>query len=229
MGADIYESLAAAIIAALAIAIAAPAADVLQWGQAGGTVESVRTLAMGAPLILASVGLFISMLFIFGIRFFKESSPAVALRAALLIPPVLFIGATAGVVAALELSWGFVTTVAVGAIGGGAIGLLTDYYTSSTPVARIAEASKTGAGTNVIAGLAVGLESVIMPLAILAGIVVVANGQLGLYGVAIAAVAMLAVTAIVMTVDAYGPIASRLAVRTTMSRRTCAAPPRIVR
>jgi K(+)-stimulated pyrophosphate-energized sodium pump len=206
MGADIYESLAAAIIAALAIAIAAPAADVQLWGASTGSVQDVRTAAIAAPLIFSAVGLLISMVFIFGLRFFKNSAPAVALRAALLIPPVLFIGASAGVVSALGLSFGYVVTVAVGAIGGGAIGLLTDYYTSSTPVAKIAQASKTGAGTNVIAGLAVGLESVILPLAILAVIVIIANAQLGLYGVAIAAVAMLAVTAIVMTVDAYGPI-----------------------
>jgi K(+)-stimulated pyrophosphate-energized sodium pump len=210
MGADIYESLAAAIIAALAIAIAAPAADVQLWGASTlaseGSVQAIRTAAIAAPLIFSAVGLLISMVFIFGLRFFKNSAPAVALRAALLIPPVLFIGASAAVVSTLGLSFGYVVTVAVGAIGGGAIGLLTDYYTSSTPVAKIAQASKTGAGTNVIAGLAVGLESVILPLAILAVIVIIANAQLGLYGVAIAAVAMLAVTAIVMTVDAYGPI-----------------------
>jgi K(+)-stimulated pyrophosphate-energized sodium pump len=210
MGADIYESLAAAIIAALAIAIAAPVADLNLWGAVvpatAEAQEVLRTSAIAAPLIFSAVGLLISMVFIFGLRFFKNSAPAVALRAALLIPPVLFIGASAAVVSAMGLSFGFVVTIAVGAIGGGAIGLLTDYYTSSTPVAKIAQASKTGAGTNVIAGLAVGLESVILPLAILAVIVIIANAQLGLYGVAIAAVAMLAVTAIVMTVDAYGPI-----------------------
>jgi K(+)-stimulated pyrophosphate-energized sodium pump len=205
MGADIYESLAAAIIAAVAIGVAAPILDMQRVAPALSAQEA-QAAAVAAPLLLASIGLLISMVFIFGLRFFKNSAPAVALRAALLVPPVLFIGATYALVNALGLSLGVVTTVAVGAIGGGAIGLLTDYYTSSMPVAKIADASRTGAGTNVIKGLAVGLESVILPLVILAGIVWIANGQLGLYGIAIAAVSMLSVTAIVMTVDAYGPI-----------------------
>ena len=87
------------------------------------------------------------------------------------------------------------------------MGLITDYYTSSTPVMEIARASKTGAGTNVIRGLAVGLESVIAPLLVIATVAWISFTFAGLYGIAIAAVAMLAVTAMVMTVDAYGPIA----------------------
>ena len=101
---------------------------------------------------------------------------------------------------------GAVITLAAGALGGAIIGLVTDYYTSMGPVRRIAKASLTGPGTNVIAGLAVGLESVFVPLLTLCLVGWVSNHFLGLYGIALAAVGMLAGTAIVMTVDAYGPI-----------------------
>ncbi|RZA07316.1 MAG: sodium-translocating pyrophosphatase, partial [Proteobacteria bacterium] len=81
------------------------------------------------------------------------------------------------------------------------------YYTASTPVRKIAEACTTGAGTGVIRGLAVGMESVVIPMAVVAIAAGISNHYLGLYGIAIAAVGMLAGTAVVMTVDAYGPIA----------------------
>ena len=207
MGADIYESLAAAIIAAIAIALAStPAAlDALNGGALA--TEQLRTLGAGLPLVLSGIGLVISIVSILALRLFKNASPAVALRAALLVPPLLFIAASAGVVGMLGLNvTNIAVTLAVGAVGGAVIGLITDYYTSMGPVAKIAEAARTGAGTAVIQGLAVGLESVILPVLLLAGIVAVANSFLGLYGIAIAAVSMLAVTAIVMTVDAYGPI-----------------------
>jgi K(+)-stimulated pyrophosphate-energized sodium pump len=208
MGADIYESYVAAVVSAIAIALSMKWEELRQLASldAAMSESQLKILCSALPLILGSVGLLISIISIFLIRFFKNSEPAKVLRVALLLPPILFIGATFGVVQVTHLSMGVVYTVAAGAIGGGIIGLITDYYTSSKPVMRIAEASRTGAGTNVIAGLAVGLESVILPLCILAGVVLIAYKSVGLYGIAIAAVAMLAVTAIVMTVDAYGPI-----------------------
>jgi K(+)-stimulated pyrophosphate-energized sodium pump len=211
MGADIYESFAAALIAGVAIALAWEATapeklSVLAADPSAWTTERLVLAGTTLPFILAAVGLLISIVSIFALRFFKEASPAFALRAALLAPPFLFIAASWGVVAALGLNPGIVATLAVGAIGGGAIGLITDYYTSAGPVMKIAESSRTGAGTNVIQGLAVGLESVVAPLLILAFSAWVSNYFLGLYGIAIAAISMLAVTAIVMTVDAYGPI-----------------------
>ncbi len=207
MGADIYESYAAAMIAAVAIAMAAPIEQLAVLnGSSTYAGDELRMYGAALPFILATIGLVVSIVSIIGLRVFKNSAPAVALRAALLAPPFIVIAVAAGVVQYLGLTMGIVTTLALGAVGGAVIGLVTDYYTSMAPVMKIAESSKTGAGTNVIQGLAVGLESVIIPLLILAGIVYVANIQLGLYGVAIAAVSMLAVTAIVMTVDAYGPI-----------------------
>jgi len=207
MGADIYESYAAAMIAAVAIAMAAPIGSLgVLNGASTYAGDELRMYGAVLPFALSAVGLVISIISILSLRLFKNASPAVALRAALLVPPLIFIAASYGVVQLLGLSTNIVIVLALGAIGGAIIGLVTDYYTSMGPVMKIAESSKTGAGTNVIQGLAVGLQSVIIPMLILAVIVWFANGQLGLYGVALAAVSMLAVTAIVMTVDAYGPI-----------------------
>ena len=208
MGADIYESYAAALIAAVAIALAAPAESMQMLSAAGveRSIEDLRLIGTSLPFVLAGLGMVVSLVTIVAVRLFKNASPSAALRAALLVPPFIFIALSAVVVQMLELNMGIVVVLALGAVGGGMIGLITDYYTSMGPVMKIAESSKTGAGTNVIQGLAVGLESVIAPMLILAVIVFFANQQLGLYGIAIAAVSMLAVTAIVMTVDAYGPI-----------------------
>lgn len=108
--------------------------------------------------------------------------------------------------ASLGISQSVTAILTIGAIGGTLIGLVTDYYTSSTPVARIAESARTGAGTNVIQGLAVGMESTAIPMIIVAVVAYLSNKYLGLYGIALSAVGMLGGTAVVMTVDAYGPI-----------------------
>jgi K(+)-stimulated pyrophosphate-energized sodium pump len=124
----------------------------------------------------------------------------------LIFPPVILAVVSYGVMAALGVTQAVTAIIAVGAVGGAVIGLVTDYYTSATPVARIAEASITGAGTNLIRGLAVGMESTAIPMLVVAFVAYLANRYLGLYGIALSAVGMLGGTAVVMTVDAYGPI-----------------------
>ncbi len=208
MGADIFESYVAASVAAIAISATSP--ESLEPLVAAGNNlagESLRQTGMILPIILATIGLLISLGAIGLFRFFKNVKPAIALRFCLILPPIAFLAVTAILIQMWGLSWGLFGTLACGAIGGGVIGVITDYYTSSTPVRRIALASQTGgAGTNVIQGLAVGLESVIAPLAVIAFVAWASNELLGLYGIAMAAVSMLSVTAMVMTIDAYGPI-----------------------
>ncbi len=209
MGADIFESYVAASVAAIAIAVTMPVESLAQMASntSGLSSESLRDYAKILPLFIGSLGLLVSLGAIGLIRFFKNASPAKALRYALLAPPFVFLALSYFLIQQAGLSSTVTFVMALGALGGGLIGLITDYYTSSGPVHKIALASKTGAGTNVIRGLAIGLESVIAPLLVVAMVAMFSFNSLGLYGIAIAAVSMLAVAAMVMTVDAYGPIA----------------------
>lgn len=205
MGADIYESMVAAIVSAMAIAFTVDA-DTL--GRLmSGTAEEQKWTALSLPLILSALGLFISIAVIFGARIFSNSRPAAVLRNALIIPPFILTAASYFCMPLFGISQSVTVALAAGAFGGALIGLITEYYTAARPIRLVAESSLTGPGTNVIRGLAVGMESVAIPTLVVVVAAYVADRALGLYGIAMAAVGMLAGTAVVMTVDAYGPIA----------------------
>lgn len=203
MGADIYESMVAAIVAAMAIALTSSELPTLV---ALADDEYNKLIAVGLPLVLSAVGLFVSILCIFIARMMKNMDPAKVLRGALIFPPLVLAVVSYAIMASLNITQSVTAILTIGAIGGTIIGLITDYYTSAKPVARIAESAKTGAGTNVIQGLAVGMESTAIPLIVVAVVAYLSNKYLGLYGIALSAVGMLGGTAVVMTVDAYGPI-----------------------
>jgi K(+)-stimulated pyrophosphate-energized sodium pump len=204
MGADIYESMIAAVVAAMAISLT-------------GTEKTMPNLLSGAdgdnrfvgvflPLFLTAIGLVVSIVGIMITRMLKHLNPAMVLRSALIFPPIILVIVSAILMPMLGITQSVTIALAVGAVGGAAIGLVTDYYTSASPIAKIAESAKTGAGTALIRGLAVGMESVAVPILIVVVCAYIADHYLGLYGIAMAAVGMLAGTAVVMTVDAYGPI-----------------------
>jgi len=207
MGADIYESLVAAVVATMAIGLTAPQASVQTLLTGAG---DARKIAVALPMVLAGIGLLVSIVGIFVARAMRNSAPSVVLRAAMVLPPIVLVVVTAILLPVFGVSQNVTIALAAGAIGGAAIGLITEYYTGTFgPVKSVAQSAMTGAGTNVIRGMAVGMESVAVCLLLVAVVAFISNffmGALGLYGIALAAVGMLGGTAIVMTVDAYGPI-----------------------
>ncbi len=210
MGADIYESLVAAVVASMAIALTVKSEYVMGIFTAGQSAEEARFLAVTLPVFLAGVGLIVSIVCIFIARTLRQNAPARVLRAALIVPSIIICIVAYIIMPMLGVSQAVTYALAAGAIGGAVIGLITEYYTAWGPVERIAEASKTGAGTGIISGLAVGMESTVASLFVVAVVGFIANAVMpegmGLFGIAMGAVGMLAGTAIVMTVDAYGPI-----------------------
>ena len=206
MGSDIFESYCGAMIATIAIASTLGLAYVSDLAP-GLAEDQARATLMGLPLMLASVGIVCSLVGIGIVRAMSAQEPGVALRFGTIGAPTLFIVAAWFVIGNLGLDSAIWWSVLSGAVGGIIIGLVTEYYTSSTPVMKIAEAGKTGSATVMITGLAVGMQSVTVPVLTICGIIFVSTSLAGLYGVGIAALGMLATVGYTMAIDAYGPVA----------------------
>jgi K(+)-stimulated pyrophosphate-energized sodium pump len=199
MGSDIFESYCGAMIATIAIASTLGMAMLEQLGD--------RSTLMFLPLALASTGLLCSIAGIVLVKKYSAKSPEVALRIGTIGATVIFIIAALAVTGLSGIAVAVWGSVLVGAAGGIIIGLVTEYYTSGAPVRKIAQAGETGAATVIIGGLAVGMQSVVVPMLTLSAIILISSQLAGIYGVGIAAVGMLATVGITMAIDAYGPVA----------------------
>ena len=200
MGSDIFESYCGSMIASIALAASMSLVDV---NHLGGDRSALQFM----PLALASLGLICSLAGILSDRLFANKSPDVALRFGTIGSAILFIVLAYFLVANAGVSAGVWQAVLVGAVGGIIVGLITEYYTGGPPVRKIAKDGETGPATVMISGLAVGMESVALPVLTIAAIIFFANLSAGLYGVGMAAVGMLSTVGITMAIDAYGPVA----------------------
>ncbi len=195
MGSDIFESYCGSMIACIAIAST----------MAIGAEE--KSAMMFLPLALATIGLLASLGGIVIVRARSSAAPEVALRTGTLAAPVIFAVIAYFMMSSMGLAINIWYSVVAGAVGGVLIGLITEYYTGGKPVERIAKSGETGPATVMITGLAVGMQSVVLPVLFLAAIIWVSTSLSGLYGVGISAVGMLATVGITMAIDAYGPVA----------------------
>ncbi len=214
MGADLFESYVGSIIGTMVLGAAFMASTGFESTNEFGGLNAVLL-----PLVLAAVGILTSILGTFLVKVKDGGDPHKALNLGEFTSAGIMLVATYFIINwMLPAEWtfgdkaysslGVFIAVIIGLISGLAIGKITEYYTGTgtKPVKGIVDQSVTGAATNIIAGLGVGMYSTMFPILILAAAIIGAHHFAGLYGIAIAAVGMLSNTGIQLAVDAYGPI-----------------------
>lgn len=235
MGADLYESYCGSILATAALGAAAATGGIAADGAiyAAGA-ESLQLKAVFAPMLIAAVGIILSIIGIFRVRTKEDANIKDllgSLNSGTNLSSILIVGATFLILWALEIpNWQYISlSVVVGLIVGIVIGRATEYYTSQSykPTKKLAESGQTGPATVIISGVGLGMISTAIPvISVVVGIILsyyfasgfdMSNISWGLYGIGIAAVGMLSTLGITLATDAYGPIADNAGGNAEMS------------
>jgi len=206
LGADLLESYVESIIASLAVASMV-------------SLATAKTYVTAFPFYVATLGIIASIIGVFYVKMFAKSDPQSALMwgtyvsAGLTVIGVILLGAILGqnfeLDGVLYSKWGPPIACIIGIISGIIVGFTSEYFTSAKykPVQKLAEEAQSGPAVDVVGGLSVGMLSTSIPAIVLGVAVVLAYKFAGMYGVAVASLGMLATTGMVLSVDAYGPIA----------------------
>lgn len=197
MGADLFESYAATAIAAMLL---------------GASLFPGSIKGIIFPLVIGAAGIIASIISTFFVRTSEDGDPQAALNRGLWATNIITAGFAyflANAMLPADKALGVFIAIVSGLVVNVLIGMLTEYYTSNqkSPAQHIAEASKTGPATNIIAGLATGLRSTSLPIIVFAAATYVSYEAAGVYGIAMAAMGMLCTAGMVVAIDSFGPVA----------------------